>query len=179
MIKLTFEFDSKQAFVDFVKSLPDTELPPSQVTGAPEVVPAAEPEKAARKPRASKLVTTTTTSPAPAPQVTDSEREAVATPAKVDPTAFVPPLGPTFTKTVAPATEVPTQAPLEQAPPVSAPAVAAPTQAEAQAAVERVFEAKGFQGAHQLLAQFGSARLRELPAEKYAEFIAYADKMVA
>lgn len=166
-IKITFEFETTQAACAFISALPDA-LPPSIVTGAAEVVPAAEPETKARKPRTAK-----TTTPVPAPQVTDDDREAVATQATVAPEPAPP-----VEAAAGPATQH-AAIPAPVATLVTQPAAAAPTQADAQGAVERVFEAKGFQGAHQLLAQFGAARLRELDASKYAEFIAYADKMVA
>lgn len=54
-----------------------------------------------------------------------------------------------------------------------------PTAEEAQKALEKVFEKCQLTGAQALLAEFNVARLRDLPAEKRAEFIAAAKKKVA
>jgi hypothetical protein len=115
---------------------------------------------AAKKPRAKKVTAPATEAPsAPLAEATPEAAPAAVTPEP----AAAPADGKPSTATQ---TEAPAQA-------------AAPTQAEAQAAVERVFNAKGFQGAHMLLGQFGVQRLRELDASRYGELIAYADEMLA
>jgi hypothetical protein len=58
-------------------------------------------------------------------------------------------------------------------PPPSAAAEAA-TLEDAQDALEAVFKGKGLPTAQEVLQQFGCARLRDLPAEKYAPFVAAA-----
>lgn len=65
-------------------------------------------------------------------------------------------------------------------PPVIAPAAPAPegaviaTEADAQAALEGIFKGRGLPAAQKVLADFGISRLRDLPAEKRAGFIAAA-----
>jgi hypothetical protein len=70
---------------------------------------------------------------------------------------------------LAPSSEGPAAAGDVSPPPA---AVATPTVEDAQAALEAVFKAKGLPEARRLLLDCGAERLRDLPAVKYAEFIA-------
>lgn len=124
-----------------------------------------------RTPKQTEPAAPATETPTQAPLVAETPAPA---PVAAAPDTFVPPLGPTFTKPVTPAAPATPPAPVQEAP-----TVAAPDNAAAQAAIEAVFAAKGYQGAHQLLGQFGVARLRELDAAKYGELIEYANKMLA
>lgn len=62
---------------------------------------------------------------------------------------------------------------------VTPPAAAAPSEADAQAALEKVFAGKGLQAAQATLAQFGVTRLRDIKPEDRAQFIAAAEKAAA
>lgn len=53
------------------------------------------------------------------------------------------------------------------------------TKEDAQAALEKVFAAKGLATARDLLSRFGVQRLQDMPAEKYAEFIGHAERVLA
>lgn len=59
------------------------------------------------------------------------------------------------------------------------PGAAVPTAEDAQAALSKVFETHGLPAAQHLLAEFGVSRLRDLPAEKRAEFISAATRSTA
>ena len=61
----------------------------------------------------------------------------------------------------------------------SKPGAAVPTAEDAQAALSKVFETHGLPAAQHLLAEFGVSRLRDLPAEKRAEFISAATRSTA
>jgi len=178
LTKVIFEFATPREAREFLNSIPDAapiaqqEMVATDVRttiGAPaETAVTADgavvgTPKATRKPRAAKESAPVT----PAPQVTDSDRETVATQQVA------------ATQTAAPATEVPAQAPLAVADSTVAPDAAAPTTDDAKAVLEAVFNAKGFQGAQQLISTFGVSKLRDLPVEEYATFIAHAKAMVA
>ena len=63
--------------------------------------------------------------------------------------------------------------------PAPAGAAPVPSAAEAQAALEAVFEKKGLDVARRVMSEFGVSRLRDLPEAKRAEFITLAKKEVA
>lgn len=114
------------------------------------------------------------------------EQPAVAAPAKRrgrPPRALAPVEAPTEPVAPVQAETAPAQdrstvpaAPLADTP-AALPAATAPTMADAQKALEAVFEAKGFAGAQQLLQSIGAARLRDVPAEQYGELIAKAKEL--
>ena len=62
---------------------------------------------------------------------------------------------------------------------VTPPVAAAPSEADAQAALEKVFAGKGLQSAQAVLAGFGVTRLRDIKPEDRAAFIAAAEKAAA
>lgn len=186
MVKLTVEFQTVEEAAQFL--LVHTDVYAAVAKAAAPVVAVEAPivaEKATRKPRTSK-----NTEPAAPATETPTQAPLTSAPAEAAPVAaapatFVPPLGPTFTKPVPPVEAAAgpaaqhAETPSPAATLVTQPAATAPDNAAAQAAIEAVFAAKGFQGAHQLLAQFGVQRLRELDAAKYGELIEYANKMLA
>lgn len=53
------------------------------------------------------------------------------------------------------------------------------TDADAQAAIEKLFEKKGLEVSRQVLSRFGVQKLKDLKPEKYAEFIDLAEKVIA
>lgn len=94
------------------------------------------------------------------------------------------------TEPAAPAQAEPESMPKASGDPVSVPAeappagtvpqpeaVGQPTMDDAKAALEAVFEKRGFQGAQQLLTTVGAQRLRDVPTEKYSALIAEAAKL--
>lgn len=65
----------------------------------------------------------------------------------------------------------------------SAPAASVPSEQDAQAALEKLFNAAppigGIESARDVMARFGVKRLRDLPANQRGEFIALAEKVLA
>lgn len=94
-------------------------------------------------------------------------------------TSTVPPAAPASPqKTAAP---VPAAAQVQEAPrqEQQAPAAAAPTPEDVQAAVEALFNAKGFDDCAMVLSRFGVKRGKDLLPEHRAEFIAKAKAVAA
>jgi 3-oxoacyl-ACP reductase-like protein len=157
LTKVIFEFATPREAREFLNSIPDAAPIAQQETVATDVRTTVE--KAPRKPRTPKESAPVAPAPAasssPAPVAT--QQEAATQPA-------------------APAANGPTKV---DEPTTPAPVAAAPTTDDAKAALEAVFNAKGFQGAQQLISTFGVSKLRDLPVEEYATFIAHAKGMVA
>lgn len=143
-----------------------------------------QPKINTRKPRTTRHTEPAAPATAVAAEPMGAEIPAASAPVAAAPDTFVPPLGPTFTKPVPPVEAAAgpaaqhAETPSPAATLVTQPAATAPDNAAAQAAIEAVFAAKGFQGAHQLLGQFGVQRLRELDSAKYGELIEYANDML-
>jgi len=66
-----------------------------------------------------------------------------------------------------------TQVPAEGQSPTTA------SKEDAQAALEKVFAAKGLATTRDLLGRYGVRRLQDMPAEKYAEFVSHAERVLA
>jgi hypothetical protein len=123
-------------------------------------------------------------SAAPGPEAPESVAARMARPRgrpRKNPEPVVP--APQAEPTPEPAAPAPSPALVndQPAPPVNAgtepaPAAAAPTEDDVKAALERVFQARGFQGAQQVLQRLGVSRLRDLPADQYPALIAEAGK---
>lgn len=164
MVKLTLEFDTineMRAFLD------KRELAPSKTTQmeAEYAADAIEGNPAG----------TVATGDAPAPADKPKRVYKNGKPTGRPPRALPPieaPTEPVAEAAVEPAEPV---APVTDVP--AAPSAAAPTEADAKAALEAVFEKRGFQGAQQLLTTVGAQRLRDVPTEKYSALIAEAAKL--
>lgn len=63
--------------------------------------------------------------------------------------------------------------------PESAPAASAPTQGDAQAALEKLFSAKGMEICREVMSRYGVQRLKDMKSEQYADFIQHAEKVLA
>jgi hypothetical protein len=189
-IKLEISFDSMADAASFMsRYAPDAQpivvLEPAPVVAEEAPIVAEEApivaEKATRKPRGAKI----TEPAAPAIEAPTHAMHSVQVCRFTSTRPYGAPAA-TETPVSAPVAAAPVSAPAEPSSaassspaPVETPPAAAPGNAAAQTAIEAVFNAKGFQGAHQLLGQFGVQRLRELSADKYGELVAYADKMLA
>lgn len=166
MIKLTFEF----ATINEMREFLDKRVPQETVLVVREASTATAPVAATADgtiiepaPKKRGRPTKEHAPAAPAPRVTDSDREAVATQQEA------------ATQPAAPAEPAPVDKG-DAVPPLDA---AAPTTDDAKAALEAVFNAKGFQGAQQLVSTFGVSKLRDLPVETYAAFIEKAKELAA
>jgi len=78
--------------------------------------------------------------------------------------------GKTADKAVTPMSTVPVEVPA---------AASAPKTADAQAAIAKLFDAQGLQGAMFVLSRYGVKAVRELKPEQYAPFIADVEKALA
>jgi hypothetical protein len=144
---------------------------------------AAEPVKSPRKPRADRgqprepygprnpeanagAASAPAGTPAPATPATVSAASAAAPQAVAPVAASVP-------QTAAPA-QASTPAPEK-----TAPAAAVPTQEDVQKAVEKLFNAKGYDVTHDLLSRFGVKRGKDLAETQRADFIRRVDGVLA
>lgn len=155
-VKVTFEFaNAEEAIVALGK-----------IIGAPTtaaVPPAPPAEKPARKPRADKGQ----------PRDPYGPRNPEAGASAGAPVGAQPQGALAQAPAAAPAAAAP------QATPPAAPAAAAPTNNEVQAAVEKLFNAKGFEDCAAVLSRFGVKRGKDLLPEQRAEFIAKVDRVIA
>jgi hypothetical protein len=148
---------------------------------------AAEPVKSPRKPRADRgqprepygprnpeanagAASAPAGTPAPATPATVSAASAAAPQAVAPVAASVP-------QTAAPASTSPAHQTAHTATP--APAAAVPTQEDVQKAVEKLFNAKGYDVTHDLLSRFGVKRGKDLAETQRADFIRRAEGVIA
>jgi hypothetical protein len=168
-----------------VKSPDEGDKPqPAGVVTAPA---AAEPAKPPRKPRADRgqprepygprnpeanagAASAPAGTPAPATPATVSAASAAAPQAVAPVAASVP-------HTAAPASTSPAHQTAHTATP--APAAAVPTQEDVQKAVEKLFNAKGYDVTHDLLSRFGVKRGKDLAETQRADFIRRAEGVIA
>jgi hypothetical protein len=160
-ITITATFETIADAAEFLSRTGRTDVIASVQPAAPTTfieAPVGQPEAAAPTPkkrgRPAKVNAETTPN--------DQPVTAVATVAEPEALVSAP-------EPIAPA---PVQVPVE-------PAGDLPSTDDAKAALELVFNKHGFQGAQQALNSFGVSKLRDLPAEQYAAFIAAAEAMVA
>lgn len=164
-VKVTFEFaNAEEAIVALGK-----------IIGAPTTaaVPPAAPqqlaEKPARKPRADKGQPRDPYGP----RNPEANAAGAGAPVGAQPQGAPAQSTPAQAPTAAPAAAAP------QATPPAAPAAAAPTDNEVQAAVEKLFNAKGFDDCLALLSRFGVKRGKDLPGDQRANFIRRVDGVIA
>lgn len=177
-----------------------TNAGPSTVLASVSAAPAAAQEKAPRKPRADKGQPRGSYAPRTEANAAGGVSSGVAVAGTA--VAAAPDTDPrnvgqqpaTATSTVgsSPAAEVSTAAPKKeeqtQAAAISAPGAHPPTSAaaatpvkleDAQKALATLLEKTSYEVCTGVLAGFGVARLRELAPEKFAEFVAYANDLIA
>src|SRR5574341_909059 len=149
-----------------------------KIVGTAATVRGETPEKRERKgrsdagkPRGPYNKDTTTGGPSPA-----SVEQPVA--AGTSPVASASPTKPAAPEQAA----KPAVAPAATAPSgtvAAAPAAAVPTPEQVQTALEKLFNAKGFEDCALLLSRYGAKRGKDLKPEQRAEFIAHAEGVVA
>jgi hypothetical protein len=174
MIQVTFEFPSIEAAIVAMGKLADmkpapkpgpalaaTMGPDGEIKYGPPAPPAAKKVDAEVKPTAAKT---------DAPKAPRKGRSDKGKPRGAHAPAAAPEVAP-----AAPAA-APEVAP-EVAP--AAPEAPAATQADAQTALEKLFNAKGVEAAMGVLSRFGAGRLRELKPEMYGEFVAKCNAVLA
>lgn len=187
MIKVTLEFDSVDATIVALSKLvgvvPSKAVNPATIKQHAETAPAIQDTPNKRRgrsdkgqPRGSYKVGAATTSAAP---VANGSAQADASltagpkpstqdsaPAVAEPKPAAPVSSPGVAHEIPSTTGV-------------APAAAAPKTADAQAAVAKLFEAKGLAAAMDVLSRYGAKAVRELKPEQYAPFIADVDRVLA
>lgn len=176
MVKVTFEFPTiDHAIVAMSKLVgaPAPSVKAAEPAQAPAAAPATQrkPRDDAGKPRG-KYKARGQTAEAGEAGTQAGKAKSDAT----DATVGSAPTPPAVSPAEAPIAEAPAAAPPPAPSPAgNAPVASAPvTKGQAQAALERVFSEKGLAAAKAVLDKFGVNRLGELPADKYAEFVAAA-----
>lgn len=173
MIKVTLEFPSVEAAIASLGKLMvgapvAQKAAPESTDKAPAVAPAA-PTTRTRKPRAD-------AGKKRGPHNADPAGSPTGEAPKSDASPTVIPSGPA-SQPAAPV--APAEGDKPQPSGVTPPVAAAPSEADAQAALEKVFAGKGLQSAQAVLAGFGVTRLRDIKPEDRAAFIAAAEKAAA
>lgn len=165
MISLTFEFRTVDEAIVFLGQ--QTSATPAKAKAAIDKGAASTPPASAEAPvkrgrgRPPKNAAPDAGGPTSAAAIPASAAAPVAAPTNADPAGSAQQAG-TAAQPLTPSGEAP---------------AAQPTQADAQAALEAVFEAKGLVVAQGLLKQFGASRLREVKPADYAAFIAAAKEV--
>lgn len=161
MVKITFEFPTIDAAIVAMGKL----VAPAKSAAAP--APLANAQKAVAQ------------EPAPAaaaqpkkPRKPRADAGKTRGPHGAQPTA---PQAPAVTPAAAPASE---QGQATQKEPVSAAAAPIPKPEDAQAALEKLFNAKGIAVAQEVMGRFGIKRLKELQEGQRAEFIAKCEAVL-